>query len=107
MSQVSRFVQEHSRLYVDLLNNEPEMQKEQDPYGVFGVGMKTMKACEIRTIKLRIEDWRALQTEEWDAICRIAGRDIDFELDDLVALGARAQAEFDRIRAVKAVTLVT
>ena len=78
------------------------MQKEQDPYGVYGVGMETRKALEIRMVRARMEARRALQTDAWEAILRTAGKDIDFDLDDLVALEARAEAEFDRTRAVEA-----
>ena len=73
------------------------MQKEQDPYGVFGVGMETRKALENRTVKLRMKARRAAQSDAWGAILRLARKDIDFELDDLVALEARAEAEFARV----------
>ena len=75
------------------------MPKEQDPYGVYGAGMETRKALENRIVKLRMKARRAAQSDAWEAILRIAGRDIDFELDDLVALEAKAPAEFDRTRA--------
>ena len=53
-------------------------------------------------VRVRMEARREAQSEGWEAICRIAGRDIDFDLDDLVALENRAQAEFDRTRAARA-----
>ena len=78
------------------------MQKEQDPYGVYGVGMETRKALEIRMVRARMEARRALQTDAWEAILRTAGKDIDFDLDDLVALEARAEAEWVRVWTARA-----
>ena len=46
-----------------------------------------------------MEARREAQSEAWEAILRTAGGDVDFDLDDLVALKDRAQAEFDRTRA--------
>ncbi len=63
---------------------------------------ETREALEIRNVRFRMEARRAAQSNAWEAICRIAGGDIDFEVDDLVALEARAQAEFDRTRAAEA-----
>ena len=60
---------------------------------------ETSKALEIRMARVRMEARRAARSDAWEAIRRIAGRYIDFDLDDLVALEARAQAEFDRTRA--------
>ncbi len=54
---------------------------------------QTREALEINSVRFRMEARREAQSEAWEAICRIAGREIDFELDDLVALEARAQAE--------------
>ncbi len=66
---------------------------------MYGVGMETRKALEIIIVRARMEARRALQTDAWEAILRIAGGYVDFELDDLVALETRAQAEFDRANA--------
>ncbi len=63
---------------------------------------ETREALEIKNVRFRMEARRAAQSKAWEAICRIAGGDIDFELDDLVALEARAQVEFDRTRAAEA-----
>ena len=69
------------------------MQKEQDSNGVvYEVDMETMKAFNISSVRARMEALKEAQSESWEAICRIAGRVIDFDLDDLVALENRAQA---------------
>ena len=83
------------------------MQKEQDSYGAYEVDTETLKALEMKSVRARMESRKEAQSEGWKAILRTAGRDIDFDLDDLVALEARAQAELDRTRAVEAVTLIT
>ena len=93
---VSRFVQEDSGILFSGFIKQPEMQKEQDSYGD-EVDMETMKALEIKSVRVRMEARKAAQSEGWKAILRTAGRDIDFDLDDLVALENRAQAEFDRV----------
>ncbi len=79
------------------------MQKEQDPYGVYGIGIETRKALEIRMVRVRMEARRAAQSDAWGAILRIAGTDIDFELDELVALEARAEAEATEAAVVRVV----
>ena len=79
------------------------MQKEQDPYGVYGVGMETRKALEIRMVRVRMEARMAAQSDAWGAILRIAGKDIDFELHDVVALEARAEAEAREAAVVRVV----
>ena len=60
---------------------------------------ETREAAEVRMVTVRMEARRAAQSEAWEAIRRIAGGDIDFELDDLVALEERAMAEFAKARA--------
>ena len=60
---------------------------------------ETREAAEVRMVTVRMEARRAAQSEAWEAILRIAGGDIDFELDDLVALEERAMAEFAKARA--------
>ncbi len=50
-----------------------------------------------------MEALKEAQSESWEAILRTAGVYIDFDLDDLVALENRAQAEFDRTRVARAV----
>ena len=93
MSQVSRFVEKPLRLFsVDLSNNKPEMPSH------FVFSHETGKALEIRMVRVRMEARRAAQSDAWGAILRIAWKDIDFELDDLVALEARAEAEAEKRR---------
>ena len=86
------------------------MSRHPDPYGewprvvtfegtTFVWTNERREEQQIRLVRARMEASREAQSEAWEVICRIAGRDIDFELDDLVALEARAQAEFDRTRA--------
>ncbi len=65
----------------------------------FEFSHETNEAFEIRTVRARMDAMREAQSEAWGAICRTAGREIDFEVDDLVALEAKAQAEFDRAKA--------
>ncbi len=74
------------------------MQNEQDSYGDV-VDAETMKAHNFCLVRIRMEARREAQSKAWEAILRTAGRDIDFDLDDLVALENRSQAEFDRARA--------
>ncbi len=50
-------------------------------------------------VRARMEVRKAARSGAWEAIRRIAGRYIDFDVDDSVALEARAQAEFVRTRA--------
>ena len=94
------------------------MSRHPDPYGewprvitvegtTFVWTNENREEQQIRLVRARMEAIREAQSEAWEACLRIAGRDIDFELDDLVALEARAEAEFARARAVEAVTLVT
>ncbi len=78
------------------------MQNKQDSYGVYEVDMETMEAFEISSVRARMEARREAQSEAWEAILRTAGGYIDFELDDLVALEDRAQAEFDRTTVARA-----
>ena len=81
---------------------EQEMQKEPKSHGaVYEVDAETMKAFDIASVRARMEARKEAQSPAWEAISRIAGREIDFEVDDLVALEARAQAEFNRTRAKK------
>ena len=49
-----------------------------------------------------MEARKEAQSRAWEAILRIAGGDVDFDRDDLVALEKRAQAEFDRARVTRA-----
>ena len=56
----------------------------------------TVKEFEIKSVRIRMEARREAQSEAWEACLRIAGGDVDFDRDDLVALEKRAQAEFDR-----------
>ena len=63
----------------------------------------TVKALEIKSVRIRMEARREAQSEAWEAILRTAGGYVDFDLDDLVALEDRARAEFDRTRATRAV----
>ncbi len=93
---VSRFVQEDSGIIFSGFIKQPEMQKEQDSYGD-AVGAETVKALEIKSVRIRMEARREAQSEAWEAILRTAGRNIDFDLDDLVALENRAQAEWVRV----------
>ncbi len=65
--------------------------------------METMKALEIKSVRARMEARREAQSEAWEAILRTAGGYVDFELDDLVALEARAEAEWVRVWAARAV----
>ena len=79
---------------------QQEMQKEPKSYGaVYEVDAETWKALKISSVRARMEARKEAQSESWEAICRIAGREIDFEVDDLVALDARARAEFKRAKA--------
>ena len=79
---------------------EQEMQKESKSYGaVYEVDAETMKAFDIATVRARMEACKEAESPAWEAICRLAGREIDFEVDDLMALEKRAQAEFKRARA--------
>ena len=90
-------------------HNKSEMLRVPDPYGewpreshvegtTFAWTTETREAQEIRNVRIRMEARKEAQSEAWEAVCRIAGKEIDFELDDLVALEARAQAEFNRTR---------
>ena len=44
-----------------------------------------------------MEARREAQSEAWEACLRTAGGHVDFDRDDLVALEARAQAEWVRV----------
>ena len=68
------------------------MQKEHYP---------TVKAFEIKSVRIRMEARREAQSEAWEAILRTAGGHVDFDRDDLVALEKRAQAEFNKRKAGK------
>ena len=79
---------------------EQEMQKESKSYGaVYEVDAETMRAFDISSVRARLEARKEAESEAWQAICRIAGREIDFEVDDLVALEKRSLAEFKRVKA--------
>ncbi len=65
----------------------------------FVFSRETGKALEIRMVRVRMEARMAAQADAWEAIRRIGGRYIDFELDDLVASEAKTEAEFARARA--------
>ena len=79
---------------------EQEMQKESKSYGaVYEVDAETMKAFDIASVRARMEARKEADSEAWQAICRIAGREVDFEVDDLIALERRAIAEFNRVKA--------
>ena len=76
------------------------MQKESKSYGaVHEVDAETMKAFDIATVRARMEVAKEVQSPAWEALCRLAGREIDFEVDDLIALEKRAIAEFKREKA--------
>ena len=76
------------------------MQKESKSYGaVYEVDAETMKAFDIASVRARMEARKEAQSPAWEAICRLAGREIDFEVDDLMALEKRSIAEFKRVKA--------
>ena len=76
------------------------MQKESKSYGaVYEVDAETMKAFDIASVRARMEARKEAESPAWEAICRLAGREIDFEVDDLMALEKRAIAEFKRVKA--------
>ena len=50
-------------------------------------------------VRARMEVAKEVQSPAWEALCRLAGREIDFEADDLIALEKRAIAEFKREKA--------
>ena len=86
-------------IFFGSLNNKAEMQKKQDSHGVvYEVDMETMKAFNISSVRARMEALKEAQSEAWNAILRTGGGYVDFELDDLVALEARAEAEWGRAR---------
>ena len=62
----------------------------------------TVKAFEIKSVRIRMEARREAQSEAWEAILHTAGGHVDFDRDDLLALENRAQAEFDRTCKAKA-----
>ena len=62
----------------------------------------TVKAFEIKSVRIRMEARREAQSEAWEAILRTAGGHVDFDRDDLLTLENRAQAEFDRARVTRA-----
>ena len=90
---MSRFVQGDSGILFSGSIKQPEMQKEHYP---------TVKAFEIKSVRIRMEARREAQSEAWEAILRTAGGYVDFDRDDLLALENRAQAEFDRTCKAKA-----
>ena len=79
-----------------LSNNKPEMSRLSTVSTT--PSHETREAAEVRMVTVRMEARRAAQSDAWEAILRIAGRDID-TIEDWVALEARAEAEFDRARA--------
>ena len=74
----------------------PQLTPEQEMQNYFEVKSWNVKAA----VRARMEARREAQSEAWEAICRIAGKEIDFEVDDLVALEKRAQAELNRTKVV-------
>ena len=62
----------------------------------------TVKAFEIKSVRIRMEARREAQSEAWEAILRTAGGHVDFDRDDLLALENRAQADWVRVCKAKA-----